>query len=124
MKENLEQAAISANVPGIGPDRKVSPLREEILALKAARAVPKDEVPMKAENKFIEVKDIMAAAFLCSHGLICTVSKKGSQISFAFPGIEETRLFLEAYKNNPSIKAADFAGWIRRLNAQVVAMRK
>jgi hypothetical protein len=116
MKEKkLEKLANVPGVPGIGPDRNLSKLQEEILAFKSAHEV---------KPKVIEVKDINAAAFVKTKVCSPTVSMKGNGIYFVFPENERTKLCLEVYKLNPSKTLASSVAALRMLEAQVAAMRK
>lgn len=121
MKEDLEQAAISSRVPGIGTGRKVSKLEEELALLAAHQVKPtkKEVVPM---DRRISTKDITAAAFLSAHGLTPSLSKQAGKVVFEFPGNERTLKLLEDYKQNPYIKAQDFIAQLKRLQAQKLTL--
>jgi len=75
------------------------------------------------EKRCIPIMDIYQAAFLALHKQEPILSKQGSRVVFEFPGTQEILKLLALYNTNPSIGLLEYVHCLRRLRAQMLAMR-
>lgn len=75
------------------------------------------------KNNVIPILDIYQAAFLVYHKIEPDLVKTGGRVIFEFPASELVMMFLHECHMNPKINLLDYVVCLRRLRAQMIALR-
>ncbi|WP_420264072.1 DUF5659 domain-containing protein [Candidatus Magnetominusculus dajiuhuensis] len=71
----------------------------------------------------VPINDVNLSSFLSLKGIVPELSISGSHVVFLFPSDDETYRLAQEYNNNVEIPVLDFVAALRRLRAQMMALR-
>jgi hypothetical protein len=79
---------------------------------------------MAHDNGTLHLMDIYLTAFLQLQGIEPLLLKQSGRVVFAFPNTRQVTSLIQEYNGNPiGIRLLDYVQHLRRLRAQMLAMR-